>query len=65
MTTCSIFFQDMLKFITRTGVLILTSAIAIPYAVAFIVNLTHGWPIEEKKYKRAFHPKKVCTQILD
>ena len=49
----------MLKEAAKTAIVLASSAFAIPYTVAFLANLLHGWPLGRDKYKRAFHPRKV------
>ncbi len=49
----------MIKEAAKVAVVLASSAVAIPYTVAFLANLLKGWPLGRDKYKRAFHPRKV------
>ncbi|XP_046360628.1 isoprenylcysteine alpha-carbonyl methylesterase ICME-like [Haliotis rufescens] len=49
----------MLKQIVKSVFLLASSAVAVPYTVAFLCNVLYGWPQSRDKYKRAFHPRKV------
>ena len=51
----------MLKKVMKVAVFMATSAIAVPYTLAFLANMLYGWPQTEDKYRRAFHPKKVYS----
>ncbi|CAG5122720.1 unnamed protein product [Candidula unifasciata] len=42
------------------GVLVLaTSVLVIPYTIAIVSNILHGWPQSRNKYRRALNPRKV------
>uniref|UniRef100_A0A0B7A7P4 BD-FAE-like domain-containing protein n=1 Tax=Arion vulgaris TaxID=1028688 RepID=A0A0B7A7P4_9EUPU len=43
----------------RGAFVLVTSAMVIPYTVAIICNILHGWPQCRNKYRRALSPKKV------
>ena len=49
----------MLKEAAKAAIVLASSVVAVPYTVAFLANLLHGWPLGRDKYKRAFHPRKV------
>lgn len=48
----------MLKQGVKTALVVASSVIAIPYALALLANMLYGWPRKDR-YKRALHPKKV------
>lgn len=49
----------MIKEAAKAAIVLASSAVAIPYTVAFLANLLKGWPLGRDKYRRAFNPRKV------
>src|SRR6218665_314551 len=49
----------MLRQVVKTTLVLASSAVVIPYAVALIANVVYGWPQCKDKYRRAFNPRKV------
>lgn len=49
----------MLKEVGKGLLVLMSSAIAVPYAVAAICNVLYAGPHTRKKLKRAFHPRRV------
>ncbi|XP_035828546.1 uncharacterized protein LOC101860469 [Aplysia californica] len=45
--------------IIRGALVLVTTAVAIPYTVAIVSNILHGWPQMKHKYRRALSPRKV------
>lgn len=49
----------MLKRALKAAVVLASSAVVIPYAVALIANMVCGWPVQRDRYRRALNPWKV------
>ena len=45
-----------MKAALKTAMVLATSAVALPYAVAFLTHMMWGWP---RNYQRALSPRKV------
>ena len=48
-----------MKQAVKTVAVVAASTVAIPYTVAFVAHLLHGWPKGRDKYKKAFQPYRV------
>ena len=51
--------EDMIKELGKLVVLAASSAVVVPYTIAFLANMLYGWPRGNRKLHRAFHPQKV------
>lgn len=49
----------MLRQLVKTTLVLASSAVVIPYAVALIANVVYGWPRCKERYRRALNPRKV------
>ncbi|XP_059170082.1 uncharacterized protein LOC131951731 isoform X2 [Physella acuta] len=49
----------MLLRVLRSALVLLSSAVVIPYTIAIVSNILHGWPQSKYKYRRALSPRKV------
>ena len=50
----------MLRKIAKVALVLASSAVVIPYAVALLAEMLYGWsPNPRKRYYRALHPRKV------
>lgn len=45
--------------VLRGTLLLAASAVMIPYTIAVVCNILHGWPQCRFKYRRALNPRKV------
>lgn len=49
----------MMRDAAKIMALVASSAVVVPYTIAFVANMLYGWPHCEKRLRRAFHPRKV------